>query len=144
MAGTALEDFTVCHPTTLQRFVYVTGDPVDPFHEWWMREQGCPISPEDDTPGADEQPEDERLEDEQADDEQPEDEQAEPETPQPVLGATSAAADSADDPAAAFDPSQHTVADVLAYAKANPAQAQQVLEAERVGRARTTLLSELA
>ncbi|WP_088320285.1 hypothetical protein [Kineosporia sp. R_H_3] len=139
MAGTALVDFTVCHPTTLQRFVYVTGDPVDPFHEWWMREQGCPISPEDDTPGAAEHPEDEQPEDEQA-----EDEQAAPETPQQVLGATVAAADSADDPSAAFDPSQHTVADVLAYAKANPAQAQQVLAAERVGRARTTILSELA
>lgn len=144
MAGIALVDFTVCHPTTLQRFVYVTGDPVDPFHEWWMREQGCPISPEDDTSVAAEQPEDEQPDGEQSAGEQPEGEQAEPETPQPVLGAPVAAADSADDPAAAFDPAQHTVADVIAYAKANPAQAPQILEAERAGRARTTILSELA
>ncbi len=34
MAARATEDFIVCHPQTLQRFVYAAGDPIDPFHEW--------------------------------------------------------------------------------------------------------------
>lgn len=40
----------------------------------------------------------------------------------------------------AFDPSAHTVADVLAYLSANPDDAERVLDAERAGKARKGVL----
>ena len=43
----------------------------------------------------------------------------------------------------AFDPGEHTVADVQAYVDANPDQAQAVYDAESEGKQRTTLLEWL-
>ena len=53
--------------------------------------------------------------------------------------------DTAGDPGGGkpFDPSEHTVAEVLAYAKDHPDVAGQIYAAERAGRARTTILSTL-
>jgi len=42
-----------------------------------------------------------------------------------------------------FDPAAHTVDDVLAYVDGHPDAAASVLEAERAGKARTTLLDAL-
>jgi hypothetical protein len=44
-------------------------------------------------------------------------------------------------PKQAYDPGDHTVAEVLAYLEAHPDQAEAVLEAEAAGKARTTLLA---
>jgi ABC-type nitrate/sulfonate/bicarbonate transport system substrate-binding protein len=44
---------------------------------------------------------------------------------------------------AAFDPAEHTVADVLAYLDANPDQAERVMEQEQDGKARKTLLDAI-
>lgn len=63
--------------------------------------------------------------------------------PDPLLGATDPSADSADDNPAAFDPSDHTGPDVIAYAKAHPDEVAAILAAERAGKARTTVLGFL-
>lgn len=41
-----------------------------------------------------------------------------------------------------FDPSKHTVKEVQAYLDGNPDDADRVLDAERAGQARTTLLED--
>jgi hypothetical protein len=51
---------------------------------------------------------------------------------------------SAEPPAGPFDPGEHTVAEVQAYAKAHPDQRAAVLAAEREGKKRTSILAELA
>ena len=43
----------------------------------------------------------------------------------------------------AFDPGDHTIEEVMAYVDANPDEAHEVLEAEREGKARVTLLTQL-
>ena len=45
------------------------------------------------------------------------------------------------DPASDFDPGDHTVAEVEAYLDEHPDEIDRVLEAERAGKNRTTLLS---
>ena len=45
--------------------------------------------------------------------------------------------------AAGFDPSTRTVADVIAYVDANPGEVQAVLDAERAGQNRVTLVNDL-
>ena len=42
-----------------------------------------------------------------------------------------------------FNPAEHTVAQVQAYVDANPSQRQAVLDAERAGKNRTTLVDSL-
>lgn len=42
-----------------------------------------------------------------------------------------------------YDPSDHTVADVLAYVEENPDEANRVLHAELVGKNRVTIITAL-
>ena len=43
----------------------------------------------------------------------------------------------------AFDPAAHTIADVMEFVRANPDQAREMLDAERAGQARVTLIAQL-
>jgi hypothetical protein len=54
------------------------------------------------------------------------------------------AGDSADDPAAAYDPGPQTAKVVMAHVAEHPDEAEAILAAEKAGRARTTLLGDLA
>jgi len=42
-----------------------------------------------------------------------------------------------------FDPAEYTIPDVLAYAEGNPEQVQDIIAAEALGKARSTLLAKL-
>jgi hypothetical protein len=47
-------------------------------------------------------------------------------------------------PTEGFDPSAHTVAEVVAYAQANPDEVPRLLAEEQAGKNRVTLLDQLA
>lgn len=57
-----------------------------------------------------------------------------PSTAEPQAGASGSAADEG------YDPAEHTVAEVQAYLDENPDQTDYVLDRERAGKARTTLI----
>lgn len=59
-------------------------------------------------------------------------------------GPAAPAGDSADDPAAAYDPGPQTAKVVMAHVAEHPDEAEAILAAEKAGRARTTLLGDLA
>lgn len=42
-----------------------------------------------------------------------------------------------------YDPSEHTVTEVIGYVEDNPDQVEEILAAEQAGKARTTLVSHL-
>lgn len=52
--------------------------------------------------------------------------------------------DIADVPSGEYDPGEHPVSDVLAYARAHPDERAGILAAEQAGKARTTILKTLA
>jgi hypothetical protein len=148
----ATRAFTAYHGPTCQMLTVAEGDQYEGDLAVYLATTGTPVEVVEDPDGAvdavlnpplpapaeEPTPAADGAEPDDPADEQPAD------SPEPVLGDPDPAADSADDPAADFDPGQHTVAEVIAYAKANPDQAAAVLAAEKAGRARTTILSELA
>jgi hypothetical protein len=64
------------------------------------------------------------------------------ERPEPVASiATPEVVIDAAEPSLEFDPSTHTVAEVLTYLRANPDDRARVIEAEQAGKARGTILA---
>jgi hypothetical protein len=65
------------------------------------------------------------------------------EQPEQQMGSRRAEEDSRGEIGSGYDPSDDTIDDVLAYVKKNPNEADRVLAAEKAGKNRSTLVSQL-
>ena len=113
----ALHDFTVYRDTTCQLLAFEAGQEITGWDAALAVGKHCPVEILEDDPAPAPVPD-----------------------PEPAVEVETAA----ETPDPVFDPSEHTVAEVLAYAKDHPDVAEQIYAAEQAGRARTTILSTLA